>query len=185
MVNYSENGVSMGTATVTFRRQGDADKAVSEYDGAEIDGKPMYCKLIGTVSSGPVVVKKKKPQQAQQQQQQQQNAVAPQLPPGFVAAGPAFNPLLAGTFAFPAAAAGGFPLQQNFPASVFNQPGFASAFNSFNQRGGGNASAYRGGGGVGSGFRGQGQQQQQQGQAGAAVWAGWWCGWWEGWGGWW
>ena len=141
----------MGTATVTFRRHADADKAVSEYDGAEIDGKAMSCKLIGSVSSGPVVVKKKKSQQAPQQQLQQ-NAGAPQLPPGFVAV----NPLLAAPFSFPATAAAGFPLQPNFNASVFNQTGFPSAFNQFNnQRGGGARQPQQ-----------QYQQQQQQSMRG-------------------
>ena len=157
VVNYSENGVSMGTATVTFRRQTDADKAVSEYDGAEIDGRPIHCKLIGTVSSGPMVVKKKKKPEAAGQQQQHSSG-APQLPPGFVSAtGPAFNPLLAAPFPFPPAAAG-FPLQPNFPASVFNQPGFPSAFNAFNQPRGGGFAAYRGG-----------RQPQQQTARGGGI----------------
>ena len=128
VVNYSQNGVSMGTATVTFRRSADADRAVREYDKAEVDGKPMSIKLIGQLSTVPVVVKKRKPQPPQLpvavQQQPQFGlgvgagfglpaAVAPQ---GGAAA---FNPFAAG-LAFPAAL-GGFP-QQQFAG------GFSSSF---------------------------------------------------------
>jgi hypothetical protein len=127
VVNYSQNGVSMGTATVTFRRSADADRAVRDYDGAEVDGKPMVIKLIGQLSTVPVVVKKRKPQP--QPQQPLPVAVQPQqqfglgvgagfgLPaavaPAGVGGAAAFNPFAAGL------AFGSFPPQQ-----------FAGGFNS-------------------------------------------------------
>jgi THO complex subunit 4 len=57
-VNYNQNGASLGTAEVKFHSNKDAEQAVAEYDGAEVDGKPMYLKLVGNVVTAPVVVKK-------------------------------------------------------------------------------------------------------------------------------
>jgi RNA recognition motif-containing protein len=67
IVNYTSAGVSTGTATVTFARKSDAEKAVQDYDEAEVDGRMMKLKLIGTIVTAPVVVKKQKPVIQQQQ----------------------------------------------------------------------------------------------------------------------
>lgn len=61
VVNFNSAGKSTGTATVTFHKKNDAEKAVEDYDEAEVDGRPMKLKLIGSVVSAPVVVKKTKP----------------------------------------------------------------------------------------------------------------------------
>lgn len=37
-----------GTAEVVFARKQDAMKAVSRYDGVQLDGKPMKIEIIGT-----------------------------------------------------------------------------------------------------------------------------------------
>jgi len=46
VVHYERNGRSQGTAEVTFARSQDAEQAVKEYDAAEVDGRPMYLKMI-------------------------------------------------------------------------------------------------------------------------------------------
>lgn len=61
-VNYNSSGKSTGTATVVFAKKSDAELAVEEYDEAEVDGKPMRLKLVGSLVSAPVVVKKKQAQ---------------------------------------------------------------------------------------------------------------------------
>jgi len=58
VVHYDQNAKSLGTAEVTFATTAAAAKAVKEYDGAEVDGKPMYVKLVGAVVSIPRVIKK-------------------------------------------------------------------------------------------------------------------------------
>lgn len=103
IVNYTQAGQSLGTATVTFKHSADAEKAVTDYDQAEVDGKPMYIKLIGTVSQAPVVVKKKKPTVTQAPSHANGAAAMPPSPafdPSILAAAPpAFNPLaFAGAF---------------------------------------------------------------------------------------
>lgn len=40
------NGKFVGSAVVTFGSKQAAEKAVAEYEGAEVDGRPMYLKLI-------------------------------------------------------------------------------------------------------------------------------------------
>jgi len=56
---YDKNGVSQGSAEVQFRSKDDAEKAVTEYNEAEVDGRTMYLKIIADVVAGaPVVVKK-------------------------------------------------------------------------------------------------------------------------------
>jgi RNA recognition motif-containing protein len=57
-VNFNAAGQSTGTATVTFVKRADAERAVQEYDEAEVEGRVMRLKLIGTVVTAPVVVKK-------------------------------------------------------------------------------------------------------------------------------
>jgi len=51
-INYDNQGNSLGTAEVSFAQRADAQKAVEEYDGAEVDGKPMYLKLVGATVQG-------------------------------------------------------------------------------------------------------------------------------------
>jgi len=46
VVHYDRAGRSQGTAEVTFGRSQDAEQAVKEYDAAEVDGRPMYLKMI-------------------------------------------------------------------------------------------------------------------------------------------
>jgi len=53
VVNYAQTGRSLGTAEVTFGTQQEAEKAAEEYDGAEVDGRPMYLKLTSTIVSTP------------------------------------------------------------------------------------------------------------------------------------
>jgi len=77
-VNYNSQGRSTGTATVTFVKKSDAEKAVDEYDEAEVDGRMMRLKLVGTVVTAPVVVPKKKPVVQQQQQRQHVQQAASQ-----------------------------------------------------------------------------------------------------------
>jgi len=58
---YDKNGTSQGSAEVTFRGKDDAEKAVTEYNEAEVDGRVMYLKIIADVVAGaPVVVKKQR-----------------------------------------------------------------------------------------------------------------------------
>jgi len=60
-IMYDKNGVSQGSAEVTFRGKEDAEKAVTEYNEAEVDGKVMYLKIVADVVAGaPVVVKKQR-----------------------------------------------------------------------------------------------------------------------------
>ncbi len=53
VVNYDKDGTSLGTAEVTFAKSDDAQKAVEEYDGAEVDGRAMYIKVISTLLPPP------------------------------------------------------------------------------------------------------------------------------------
>jgi len=46
VVHYDRSGRSQGSAEVTFVRYQDAEQAVKEYDAAEVDGRPMYLKMI-------------------------------------------------------------------------------------------------------------------------------------------
>ena len=69
-VHYSQDGRSLGTASVTYRRAEDAERAADEFDGAEVDGREMRIKLVGQVVTQPLVLH------------------------GGAAAPPAFNPLL-------------------------------------------------------------------------------------------
>jgi THO complex subunit 4 len=69
-VNYDREGRSRGTAEVTFNNANHAKQAVEDYDGAEVDGRPMYLKLVGTI----VQTKTVRPrQQNYQQNNYQQN----------------------------------------------------------------------------------------------------------------
>ena len=150
VVNYAQNGVSLGTAAVTFRRSADAEKAATEYDRAEVDGKPMYIKLIGQVQATPHVVKKAKPTPTP-------SAAPIALPPGFIAATPApftpgmFNPLAFAPFAA-AGAGGGVPFTGMSTITGMSTKGFTSM--TFPRGGGGGGGAMRGGGGGGGGGNG-------------------------------
>jgi THO complex subunit 4 len=74
-LNFDSNGRSRGTGEIVFASRNLALKAVEEYNRAEVDGRPMYLKLVGggtpkkaSVKKSPVVkpkkksTKKKKPQ---------------------------------------------------------------------------------------------------------------------------
>lgn len=71
VVQYNAKGKSRGIATVTFVNRAFADKAARDYDQAEVDGRPMYVKIVNYSSPGspatPVISKaktvKKKTQQ--------------------------------------------------------------------------------------------------------------------------
>jgi len=85
VVNYDKDGTSLGTAEVTFAKPDDAQKAVEEYDGAEVDGRAMYIKVISTLlppppkqlvvtpSAAKIAQQQMYQQQAQHQQQHQQH----------------------------------------------------------------------------------------------------------------
>lgn len=53
------SGKSMGTAEIAFVKKGDAAKCVKDFDGAEVDGRPMYLRLLE--SAGPVVKRVNQP----------------------------------------------------------------------------------------------------------------------------
>lgn len=50
VVHYNQEGRSVGTAEVTFKNKGSAEKAVQEYDRAEVDGRPMYIRLLASIA---------------------------------------------------------------------------------------------------------------------------------------
>jgi len=64
-VHYNRDGRSQGTAEVTFARSQDAEQAVKEYDAAEVDGRPMYLKMI--VSRSAVTALQQQPSAVQDQ----------------------------------------------------------------------------------------------------------------------
>ena len=51
-IKTDSNGRSQGVAEVTFPTRTAATQAVSEYDGAEVDGKPMYLRLMEGNATG-------------------------------------------------------------------------------------------------------------------------------------
>jgi THO complex subunit 4 len=61
VVFYDQERRSLGSAEVTFGNTVTATRAVEEYDGAEVDGRPMTLKLLSGVAPPPknVVTKRR------------------------------------------------------------------------------------------------------------------------------
>jgi RNA recognition motif-containing protein len=66
VIHYNSDGSSQGTGEVQFANKTDALRAAEEYDAAQVDGRPMYVKVIA--NKVPVV-------------QQRVQPVVPILPP--------------------------------------------------------------------------------------------------------
>jgi len=80
-VNYDSSGQSTGTATVVFSSTKSAEKAVKDFDRAQVDGKTMSLRLIGQVITKPVVIKKNQNNQNISNQIQNQQQFNSQLNP--------------------------------------------------------------------------------------------------------
>jgi len=84
MLNFDSNGRSRGTGEIVFASRNLAIKAVEEYNRAEVDGRPMYLKLLGGTPKKasvkkPVVKKKSTKKEKPQVQNKKKSKKKPQV----------------------------------------------------------------------------------------------------------